>query len=119
MSAQPAKILYSSTTRTANARGGHTPTDDATFTPEELHEFVMTCKADGIPTTAFTARLYDQWRGYGLTHEVICEYIIPQTALCPAPSLRYAAAIARRLICEGKLTLSAAGSDAYRFDNML
>lgn len=118
MPAASAKILYSSTRSTTSGRGTDTP-GQRSFTQDELHDFILTCKEDGIPTTAFTARLYAIWRDSGLTHKVITDYIVPQTAMCPAPSLRYASAIAHRLIAEQKFTVEQAYDDSFRFHDMV
>jgi hypothetical protein len=71
----------------------------------DLHEFVLECQASGLLPNAQTARLYQDWRRNGLTHNIIISYILPETALAPQPSLRYAAAIARRLIKSGILDI--------------
>ena len=71
----------------------------------DLHEFVLECQVSGLLPNAQTARLYQEWRRSGLTHNLIISYILPETAMAPQPSLRYAAAIARRLIKSGILDI--------------
>ena len=115
MSNQTENFFNSSTTRTTTTTASG-PSVDASTTPDilvqffnqDLHDFVMECKINGLPTNAMTKRLYENWRRLGLEQDVILEYIIPETMLAPQPSLRYADAIARRLIKSSFFTLSLA-----------
>lgn len=100
MSNQSAKILYSSSTTTA-AAGTSTAADT-------IHEIILTMKACGLALNAATLAIVRSWLAQGLTLDCILEYVIPETAIAPQPSIRYAAAIASRCIRQGLFTLEAA-----------
>lgn len=87
MSRSDAEILYSSSTTTASSN-------------YSFHSFVLQANELGIELSASCRQLFNAWV-HLVEPRVIFEYILPETALAPRPSIRYANAIIKRIAAAG------------------
>lgn len=85
-----------------------TATSTSTSIADAVHQIILAARSAGLQLNAATLGLVRSWLAQGITPELVLDYIIPETALAPRPSIRYAAAIANRLIKAGIRTVEQA-----------
>ncbi len=97
------KFNNSSTTSTASASSS-----SSSSASTAAHNIIIAARNIGISMNAATLHLVNGWLLAGLSEELVIDYVLAETAMAPRPTIRYAAAIANRLIKSGIRTLDQA-----------